>query len=241
MEKKSKLEALTSSWPITLAATGIGACGGVIGAFLPFLTGSLAQRRHIERIEKAIRAIEEYINKHDLKLKELTDSQYKIIGEAINCMLSTVNEEKIEYLKRAVKNSFNDELDSELGSEAEVLTRILRDVSAKEAEFIVNRNHEGTPFSKIALYSYKREPDTNNTKTRSTSTGSVYSGKITIYSSKSGVSGDCLYISRVDNETVEFISRLLFLGMLRKSDEIKNNEIYLFTVVADKLKKLLSE
>ena len=241
MEKKSKLESLTSSWPITLAATGIGACGGVIGAFLPFLTGSLAQRRHIERIEKAIREIEEYINKHELKIKELTDSQYKIIGEAINCMLSTVNEEKIDYLKRAIKNSLRDEIDFELGYEAEVLTRILRDISAKEAEFIFNRKHEGSQFSRIALYSYKREPDTNNTKTKSTSTGSVISLAITYVSSKSGVSGDCLYVSRVDNETVEFVNRLLFLGILRKSDEIKNNEIYLFTVVADKLKKLLSE
>ena len=194
MEKKSKLESLTSSWPITLAATGIGACGGVIGAFLPFLTGSLAQKRHTERIEKAIREIEEYINKHDLKINELTDSQYKLIGESISCMMSTINEEKIEHLKRAVKNSFNDELDSELGSETEVLTRILRDISAKEAEFIVNRKNKGTPFSRIALYSYKREPDTNNIKTRSTSTGSVTSGSVTIVSSGSGVSGDCLYV-----------------------------------------------
>lgn len=40
---------------------------------------------------------------------------------------------------------------------------------------------------------------------------------------------------------IEFVNRLLFLGILRKSGEIKNNEIYLFTAVADKLKKLLSE
>ena len=240
MEKKSKIESLTGSLVTSLITTGIGVVTGGAGAFLPLLTGSLAQKRHLERIEKAIREIEEYINNHDLKLKELTDSQYKIIGEAINYMLSTVNEEKIEYLKRAITNSFNDEFDYESDLETEVLTRILRDISAKEAEFIVNRTNNGTQFSKIALYSYKKEPDTNNIKTRYTSTGSVTSGSITIVASGSGVSGDCLYISRFDNERVEFVNRLLFLGMLRKSDEIKNNEIYLFTVVADKLKKLLS-
>lgn len=125
MKEKSKLESASGSLPMTLTATGIGVLSGGIASFLPLLTSSLAHGRHVKRIEDAIKAIEESVNKQGLRINELTDAQYKIIRDAINCMLSTVDEEKIEYLKRSIRNSFNPETASVLESETEVISRIL--------------------------------------------------------------------------------------------------------------------
>lgn len=85
MKEKSKIESVSGSLPTTLATTGIGVLSGGIASFLPLLTGTLAHGRHVKMIEAAIKDIEESINKQELKINELTDAQYKIIGDAINC------------------------------------------------------------------------------------------------------------------------------------------------------------
>lgn len=241
MEEKSKLESVSGSWLTTLAATGIGASSGIIGAFLPLLTGSLAHQRHIKRIEDAIKNIEESINEQNLRINELTDAQYKIIGDAINCMLSTVDEEKIEYLKKAIRNSFKPETASELEYEAEVLSRTLRDISAKEARFVSSRAYNKETFIKIFLPLYK---DTSNSKPpQAKRVGNEMTLTITYRGrrSESSVSKDSLYIIKEDKEMLDFINRLLFLGLLRKSGVSEDYEKYNFTVLADKMKILLSE
>ncbi|CAK8725191.1 hypothetical protein KKHLCK_16095 [Candidatus Electrothrix laxa] len=238
MEGKSKLESASGSWLTTLAATGIGACGGVPGAFLPLFTGSLAHGRHVKRIEAAIKDIEESINKQELRINELTDAQYKIIGDAINCILSTVDEEKIEYLKRAIRNSFKPETASELESETEVLSRTLRDISAEEAQFIVNRAYKEVPFNGVSLPLHKnRSTPPKTTRVGNTTTIEAgYRGR----RSESSVSKDSLHIIEEDKERLDFINRLLLLGLLRKSGVSEDYEKYSFTALADKIKTLLS-
>ncbi|MCI5190553.1 MAG: hypothetical protein D3905_12370 [Candidatus Electrothrix sp. AS4_5] len=242
MKEKTKLESASGSWLTTLAATGIGASSGVIGAFLPLLTGSLAHGRHIKRIEDAINDIEESISKQELKIDELTDAQYKIIGDAINCMLSTVDEEKIEYLKKAIRNSFKPESASEIESETEVLSRILRDISAKEAQFIVNRIYNEIPFTEITLPLHKKPTDPKSKYKQLTGNKGILTVNISgADPSESTVSKDSLGIVKEDKKMLDFINRLLFLGLLRKSGVTEHNERYNFTVFADKIKNLLSE
>lgn len=76
---------------------------------------------------------------HEDKLKELTDSQYKIINEIILTILQTMEQEKIEYLKTAVKNTFKQ---NRLNiSVATLISRILRDITLDEITFLI-RNAE---------------------------------------------------------------------------------------------------
>ncbi len=242
MEEKSKLELVSGSWPVTLAATSIGACGGPISAFLPLLTGSLAHGRHIERIEAAIKDIEESINRQDLRINELTDAQYKIIGDAINCMLSTVDEEKIEYLKRAIRNSFKPETASELESETEVLSRTLRDISAKEALFIVERTHKEETFIDIKVLAEEKQPKHSPSKVSSDGKTNFLTLSVVISAPSYGsvVTGSSLYVYR-DEKMKDKLNRLLYLNLLRKEESNDKEEIYKFTPIADQIKNLLTE
>ena len=243
MEEKSKLESASGSWLTTLAATGIGACGGIPGAFLPLFTGSLAHGRHVKRIEAAIKDIEESINKQELRINELTDAQYKIIGDAINCMLSTVDEEKIEYLKRAIRNSFKPETASELEYEAEVLTRTLRDISAKEAKFIVERTHKEETFTDIRIFTEEKQPKPSPSKVSSDGKRHMLTASTVISAPEpycSLVTRSSLYVYR-DEKMKDKINRLLSLNLLRKAEDNDKEEIYKFTPIADQVKMLLTE
>lgn len=141
-EEKTKLEAITGALPTKIIASVIGAfSGGIPGAILPVLTNSLAHQRHIVRIEKAINDILLILDAHREKLKNLTDAQYKIISESISCVHKCVDDEKIEYLKKAISNTFISD-DFEHG-ETEKISGIIRNITAKEAKFLVGKtlNH----------------------------------------------------------------------------------------------------
>jgi hypothetical protein len=242
MKEKSKVESITGSLSTTLATTGIGVLSGGIAAFLPLLTGTLAHGRHVKRIEEAIKDIEEYINRQELRLDELTDSQYKIIGDAINCLWSTVDEEKIEYLKRVIRNSFKPETASELASETEVLSRTLRDISVEEAKFIVERIHKEETFIDIRLLIEKEQPKPSSSKVSSDGKRNVvtFSAVISAPSYGSVVTGDSLYVYR-DEEMQDKLNRLLYLNLLRRAGSNNKEEIYKFTHIANQIKKLLTE
>ena len=115
--------------------TLVGALSGSpLAALLPVLANSLASERQQKRVEDALIQIETTLNAHAEALRNLTDSQYKLINEAILALLQTTNAEKIEYLRRAVHNSLVIG-GGILAQEAVVLARIVRDISADEADF----------------------------------------------------------------------------------------------------------
>ncbi|WP_339136464.1 MAG: hypothetical protein WGN25_01100 [Candidatus Electrothrix sp. GW3-4] len=243
MEEKSKIESVAGSLSTTLVTTGIGVLSGGIASFLPLLTGTLAHGRHVKRIEAAIKDLEESINKQGLRINELTDAQYKIIGDAINCMLSTVDEEKIEYLKRAIRNSFKPETASELEYEAEVLTRTLRDISAKEAKFIVERTHKEETFTDIRIFTEEKQPKPSPSKVSSDGKRHMLTASTVISAPEpycSLVTRSSLYVYR-DEKMKDKINRLLSLNLLRKVETNEKEEIYNFTPIADQIKTLLTE
>lgn len=242
MKEKSKLESATGSLTTTLVTTGISVLSGGVASFLPLLTGTLAHGRHVKRIEAAIKDIEESINKQDLKINELSDAQYKIIGDAINCMLSTVDEEKIEYLKRAVRNSFKPETASELEYEAEVLSRTLRDISATEAKFIVERTHKEETFIDIRILIEKEKSKPSSSTVSSDGKRGMLTASVVISAPSYGsvVTGSSLYVYR-DEEMKDKLNRLLSLNLLRKVKSNDKEEIYNFTPIADQIKVLLTE
>jgi len=102
MEKESALEKLSGSVITTSATVLLAAFTGTpLAALLPVLTNTLASNRHEQRVEQAIEDIYQIIKAHDVQLAQLTDSQYKLINEAILITLQTTEDEKLKYLKTA--------------------------------------------------------------------------------------------------------------------------------------------
>jgi len=68
-------------------------------------------------------------------LAVLTDQQYKFINEAVLALLHTTNESKMEFLRNVVHNGLST---PEIADhEAVFLSRVVRDISAEEAQFLV--------------------------------------------------------------------------------------------------------
>lgn len=132
---------------MTLAATGIAAAAsgplapfipavsGVLVQFLPVLVGALASGRQAARVEQAFREINKELAQHAEALKNMSDEQYKLINETVVAILHTTDPAKIEYLKRAVANGL--QIPDLVPLNSAVLARIVRDISAAEADFLI--------------------------------------------------------------------------------------------------------
>ncbi|MDP1645182.1 MAG: hypothetical protein Q8L71_06715 [Thiobacillus sp.] len=93
------------------------------------------------------------MNEHSDVLHNLSDSQYKLVNEAILALLHTTSLEKIQYLRRAVRNSLA--LADVLPQEAVILSRVIRDISADEASFLINNFH----FERVQLWPLSPKDD----------------------------------------------------------------------------------
>lgn len=144
MKKPTLIEKLAGN-PVTegaltlVAASGVAASGSFLAPLLPVLSNALAAGRHRERVENAITVIDRDLQAVKDTVRDLSDSQYKLISETILTLLQTVNPAKIAYLRQAVRNTLR--APALLPEDPTLLARILRDVSVEEAEFLV-RNAE---------------------------------------------------------------------------------------------------
>lgn len=129
------LEKISGSLITQSTLTGLAAyIGTPLSALLPVLSGSLASNRHVKRVEKTLSEINEKFCEQEEKIKNISDSQYKLINETILTILQTTEDEKIKYLKRVIENSINEEaIPITLASQ---LSRIIRDISAEEITFL---------------------------------------------------------------------------------------------------------
>jgi len=142
-EKPSLLEKVSGNLVIEGALASIGAITPfLLAPLLPVLSNSLANRRHKERVEKALTEIYETLKKHDNLLHDLSDSQYKIINEAILAILQTTDDAKIAYLKDVINSNVeNEKVPISFASQ---VSRILRDISAEELCFLIDNSSYST-------------------------------------------------------------------------------------------------
>ena len=232
-EKKTTLEKVTGSLPVTIATSAIGAfAGGIPGAILPILTNSLAHQRHIARIEKAINDILIVLDKHQYELENIKDSQYKIISESISCIYSTVDDGKVELLKKAVKNTLSyQDLSNE---ESEKISRIIRDISVSEAKFLVERSLNEKPYDHITIL--KNAPLQKPQKMQSGS--NTVSLSITLVSPDDYVKNNSLCI-RDKSKTCQMITDLQNLGVIMSTGSHEDGEAYSFTPISAKVSNIL--
>ena len=110
--------------------------GGPLAALLPVLATSLANGRQKKRVEKALIDINLVLEKHAIEIRDLTDEQYKIINETVLTLLQTTHFEKLKYLRAVIENTIL--MQNIQPQEAAILSRVVRDISAEEAAFVIN-------------------------------------------------------------------------------------------------------
>jgi hypothetical protein len=133
----TRLEKVTGSVATESALTILSAVvGGTLTPLLPVLTKSLASERQKARIEGALSEMNQLLEAQGEKIQHLSDEQYKVINETVLALLQTTQTEKLIYLRSAVENVLGiKELHHD---EAVIISRIIRDISAEEAAFVVN-------------------------------------------------------------------------------------------------------
>jgi histone H3/H4 len=165
LKPASKTEKVLGSLPVEIALTAIAAsAGGPLAALLPILGKSLAAERQKNRVEKALIEINSLLNDRKEALISFSDEQYKLVNEVILALLQTTSEQKISYLKKVIRNTI-DVKDIEQ-QEVAVLSRILRDISADEVNFLyANFSYDRIVVSAIdaeyAMKVLKIKPDTH--------------------------------------------------------------------------------
>lgn len=141
------VERTAGSVPIEAAAAVVAAlAGGPLAAILPVLTKSLASERQRARVEQYLVDVSLMLQSHEERLRKLSDAQYKLINDAILASLQTTQAEKLEILRAAVKHALD--MTEVEPQEAILLSRIVRDISAEEAGFVVrNFSYTGVHLS----------------------------------------------------------------------------------------------
>ena len=151
IKQSSLVERVTSSLLIEGALTAVAATIGTpLTALLPILNNSLAASRQRQRVEATLIEMHEVLLQHEHELAALTDQQYKFINEAILSLLHTTNVEKMALLSNVVRNGLKAKHLPD--QEAVFLSRIVQDISADEAAFLM------TNFSYDRIWMNETEP-----------------------------------------------------------------------------------
>lgn len=149
MDKPTALEKITNN-VITEGGLAViaAAVGTPLAALLPVLCGTLAAGRQQVRVKIALEQIEKILKEHSQKLNALTDPQYKLLNEIILAVLQNTENEKIEYLHRAIiggleKNDISHTISAQV-------SRALRDMTAGELAFVVTHSENAIMIGPIS-------------------------------------------------------------------------------------------
>lgn len=107
----------------------------VAALLLPVLGNALASGRYRQRVEQSLAEVSAVLEAHSEQLRTLTDSQFKFVNEAVLAILHTTSQDKLAYLRQAIRNSLT--LPDLQPEEAVILARIVRDISAEETFFLI--------------------------------------------------------------------------------------------------------
>lgn len=83
-----------------------------------------------------LQAIEKVLQEHEAALERVSDEQYALINEVVLAAMGSTNDTKLAYLRNAVQNVLS--LPELRPQEAVVLGRVVRDMSADEARFLMD-------------------------------------------------------------------------------------------------------
>lgn len=134
LEKAAGLPAQLAFTALASLAAGSG-YGVVLAPLLPVLAGSLASKRAEARVIKALDQINQELGAEVGRLRELTDSQYKLINGGLLALFENCDDAKVDYLRRAIRTGV-DHVEISHTMAAQV-SRALRDMTAAEMGFVL--------------------------------------------------------------------------------------------------------
>ena len=138
MNDKSALEKITGSVPVGIAANALAVAGAAFtpwAAFAPFLVQTLASGRQSARVESMLAQLVVEVSALKIDLQDISDDQHKLVGECIVSTFSTVDNLKLQYIRSAVLNALTNPTIPH--GNADALGRLVRDISAAEAAFVM--------------------------------------------------------------------------------------------------------
>jgi hypothetical protein len=139
-KKPTTLEKIAGNPLTEIGATLIATVGAshalLLAPLLPILQTTLANQRQQKRIESALEEVSLFLAQHETTLQKITDDQYHLLTESISATFQTINPKKLIYLQSAIKNCLV--IENMVAQQSAVLARIIRDISAEEADFVVN-------------------------------------------------------------------------------------------------------
>jgi hypothetical protein len=145
-EKPTTAEKVMGNLPVSLAVTALAAAlpyvqseAGIAAvaaaSLLPPLFNSVPDQRYKMRQDEWRNNVSQDLEKVPSQIASLTDDQYHLMNEIVGIASQTINTTKLEYLRTAVLNTvFMQDLASQ---EASLLGRLIRDISAHEANFVL--------------------------------------------------------------------------------------------------------
>ena len=233
IKKETLTEKVASNLTTSLAVTAVASItAGPLGAVLGVLVNTLANGRYKKRVEETLQEIAILFDELDEKVNSISDAQYKLINETLVTIYQTVEAEKLSFLKNAVKNSVV--FDNITHHEASIISRIIRDISAKEARFLIERKHNNEQYKRICLDLEQPPPESTATKNGNKVNASfVITFKEPIY-----VKNTILHISG-GAEEIDLLNGLIVLGLLIPSKITAGEQYYNFSPIVDKICNLL--
>lgn len=136
------------------AATMSGGLSSML-PLVPVLTKALAAGRQERRMKANLEAIEQVLLAHQSALERISDEQYALINEVVLAAMGSTNDGKLAYLRNAVQNVLS--LSELRPQEAVVIGRVIRDMSADEARFLMD--HKGAERISISSSYEPSSPD----------------------------------------------------------------------------------
>lgn len=149
--RKTELEELAGGLPARSAAAVLAATSGGAAVLLAPLLQTLAGKRQAARLRAHFEKLEGELKALGDKVEELTDGQFKLVAEIADASRLTVDEEKLELLRIAVRNALRNP--AIVSADVEALARLVRDLSVAEIVFMVEN------FGYSSLRIEKEKPD----------------------------------------------------------------------------------
>jgi hypothetical protein len=139
--KKSAMELIAGSTGVQMAAAALAAFDpskpptmSMVSALLPVLLTSLARIRADKRLQDWMDEVDSRLRLLGDHLNHFSDAQYRLTVGIVQTAFETIDEEKLRLLKAAILNIAGSDYLS--GFHAQLFSRILRDVSAAEINFL---------------------------------------------------------------------------------------------------------
>lgn len=233
IKKETLIEKGSGNLATSLAVTAIGSItAGPLGAILGVLINTLANERYKKRIEGTLQEIAVEFERLHQKINSISDSQYKLIYESLVTIHQTIEEEKLSYLKNSIYNAIV--LDDVTYHQASIISRIIRDISVKEAQFLIAREFNNEKYNSMCLdFQALPQQSISAGQGNKVTTTLVIEFKAPIY-----VKDEVLHISG-GAEQIDLLNGLIALGLLILSKMTAGGQYYWYAPIVDKLRKLL--